>query len=187
MLSALICSELSYPAMPLTRQPVHQRLVKLGPLVLEFEPLNFPTPTEDRGPNCLATFWTQLACHFNRRTAEPLGPSPAPGCDEPTSRCQTAPSIWTLGRDQPVIPDVPFVRWAMAIPHSYHRIICTYFRTCSTCKSHSQAPFYAYALRMVTNHAEGTLVLLRYFLGGNRPSQTNPQALFNVSLQRNHC
>jgi hypothetical protein len=56
MLSALICSELSYPAMPLTRQPEHQRLVKLGPLVLEFEPLKFPTPTEDRGPNCLATF-----------------------------------------------------------------------------------------------------------------------------------
>ena len=23
----------------------------------------------------------------------------APGCDEPTSRCQTSPSIWTLGRD----------------------------------------------------------------------------------------
>ena len=70
------------------------------------------------GPNCLTTFWTQLACRFNRRTAGPLGPSPAPGCDEPTSRCQTAPSIWTLGRDQPVIPKVPFIRWAMAIPHS---------------------------------------------------------------------
>ena len=27
------------------------------------------------------------------RTAQPLGPSPAPGCDEPTSRCQTTPSI----------------------------------------------------------------------------------------------
>ena len=33
------------------------------------------------------------ACHFNGRTAQPLGPSPAPGCDEPTSRCQTTPSI----------------------------------------------------------------------------------------------
>ena len=30
---------------------------------------------------------------------------------------------------------------------------------------------------MVANHAEGTLVLLRYSLGGNRPSQTDPQAL----------
>ena len=45
-----------------------------------------------------------------RRTAEPLGPAPAPGCDEPTSRCQTIPSIWTLGNDQPVIPGVPFIR-----------------------------------------------------------------------------
>jgi len=39
-----------------------------------------------------------------------LGPPTAPGCDEPTSRCQTWPSIWTLGPDQPVIPGVPFVR-----------------------------------------------------------------------------
>ena len=118
MLSALIYSVLSCPAMPRTEQLDHQRYVKPGPLVLGFEPLNFPTPTEDRGPNCLATFWTQLACRFNGRTAQPLGPSPAPGCDEPTSRCQTAPSIWTLGRDQPVIPRVPFIRWAIAIPHS---------------------------------------------------------------------
>src|SRR5665648_165554 len=34
----------------------------------------------------------------------PLGPTTAPGCDEPTSRCQTSPSIWTLGGDKPVIP-----------------------------------------------------------------------------------
>ena len=46
----------------------------------------------------------------------PLGPAPAPGCDEPTSRCQTLPSIWALGQYQPVIPGVPFIRWAMALP-----------------------------------------------------------------------
>ena len=56
MLSALISSALSYPAMLLTEQLEHQRCVTFGPLVLESEPLNFPTPTEDRGPNCLATF-----------------------------------------------------------------------------------------------------------------------------------
>jgi hypothetical protein len=56
MLSALISAALSYPAMLLTEQPDHQRCVKPGPLVLGFEPLNFPAPTEDRGPNCLATF-----------------------------------------------------------------------------------------------------------------------------------
>ena len=51
------------------------------------------------GPNCLTTFWTQLMCHFNGRTAQPLGPTTAPGCDKPTSRCQTFSSMWTLGED----------------------------------------------------------------------------------------
>src|SRR3989344_9108842 len=60
--------------------------------------------------------FTQLAYHFNWRTAKPLGPSSAPGCDEPTSRCQTSSSMWTLRGDQPVIPGVPFIRLAMALP-----------------------------------------------------------------------
>jgi len=70
------------------------------------------------GPNCLATFWTQLAYRFNWRTAKPLGRTTAPGCDEPTSRCQTSPSIGTLGGDQPVIPRVTFIRWVTPFPHS---------------------------------------------------------------------
>ena len=36
---------------------------------------------------------------FYRRAAVPLGPTSAPGCDVPSSRCQSSPSIWTLGRD----------------------------------------------------------------------------------------
>ena len=48
MLSALILSQHSYPAVPLTRQPVHQRLVQPGPLVLRSEPLKLPTPITDR-------------------------------------------------------------------------------------------------------------------------------------------
>ena len=48
MLSALISSERSYPAMQLTPQQVHQRFVQLGPLVLESGSLNFPAPTTDR-------------------------------------------------------------------------------------------------------------------------------------------
>ena len=68
------------------------------------------------GPNCLTTFWTQLTYRFHGRTAQPLGRTTAPGCDEPTSRCQTFPSMWTLGEDQPVIPRVTFIRWATAFP-----------------------------------------------------------------------
>ena len=73
------------------------------------------------GPNCLTTFWTQLAYRFHGRTAQPLGRTTAPGCDEPTSRCQTSPSMWTLGGDQPVIPRVTFIRWVTAFPHNTAR------------------------------------------------------------------
>ena len=48
MLSALIPSIRSYPAMPLAEQLVHQRYVHPGPLVLRTAPLKFPTPTADR-------------------------------------------------------------------------------------------------------------------------------------------
>ena len=48
MLSALIRSVHSYPAMPLARQLVHQRYVHPGPLVLRADPLKFPTPATDR-------------------------------------------------------------------------------------------------------------------------------------------
>ena len=48
MLSAVILSEHSYPAMPLARQPVHQRFVHSGPLVLGTDFLKLPTPAKDR-------------------------------------------------------------------------------------------------------------------------------------------
>ena len=48
MLSALIPSRRSYPAMLLAEQLVHQRSVQLGPLVLESDPLKFLTPAVDR-------------------------------------------------------------------------------------------------------------------------------------------
>src|SRR5690349_9359269 len=48
MLSALIPSGHSYPAMPLARQPEHYRSVQPGPLVLRSAPLKRPAPTTDR-------------------------------------------------------------------------------------------------------------------------------------------
>ena len=48
MLSALIPSKRSYPAMPLIRQLVDQRSVHFGPLVLEADSFKFLTPTADR-------------------------------------------------------------------------------------------------------------------------------------------
>src|ERR1700723_4803461 len=48
MRSAVIPSALSYPAVRLAPQPVHQRCVPPGPLVLRRAPLKSQTPTADR-------------------------------------------------------------------------------------------------------------------------------------------
>ena len=47
MHSAVITADHRYPAVPLAGQPGHERIVRLGPLVLESAPLNTPTPTTD--------------------------------------------------------------------------------------------------------------------------------------------
>ncbi len=64
-----------------------------------------------------------------------------------------------------------------------YRITKTDFRPCSTYESRSQAHFYLYALRLIADQAECTIALLRYSLGGDRPSQTARQQL---SLARIH-
>ena len=61
------------------------------------------------------------------------------------------------------------------------RITISYFRTCSACRPHSQAPLCYCALRTVTKRTEGTFESLRYFFGGDHPSQTTHQALFPCS------
>ena len=48
MLSAFIPTVHSYPALHLATQPVHQRYIRSGPLVLRACPLNLLAPTTDR-------------------------------------------------------------------------------------------------------------------------------------------
>ncbi len=48
MLSALILTERGYPAVQLAPQPVNQRFVQLGPLVLKSDLRRLHTPTTDR-------------------------------------------------------------------------------------------------------------------------------------------
>ena len=56
MLSAVIASVHSYPAMRLASQPVHQRYVHSGPLVLGAAPVKSPAPTADRDQNVSRRF-----------------------------------------------------------------------------------------------------------------------------------
>ena len=104
-----------------------------------------------------------------------MGPSPAPGCDEPTSRCQTLPSIWTLGQDQPVIPGVAFIRYATARPPGTVGSLGPTFVPARPVRLAVKLPCCPCALRPIAIRPEGTVGRLRYSLGGDRPSQTPHQ------------
>lgn len=63
-----------------------------------------------------------------------------------------------------------------------HRITKTCFRTCSTCRSRSQALLCLYTRRLVSNQPERTFARLRYNLGGDRPSQTTRLTLSLIRI-----
>ena len=69
-------------------------------------------------------------------------------------------------------PQSTFYLLSDGLSIQHRRITKPDFRLCSTDKSHSQAPFYLCARSLIANQAEGTFELLRYSLGGDRPSQT---------------
>ena len=59
----------------------------------------------------------------------------------------------------------------------HRRITKPCFRTCLSDRTRSQATLYLYARGPIANRAEVTFGLLRYRLGGDRPSQTAHLAL----------
>ena len=177
MLSALIPSALSYSAMPLARQQIHQWCVQLGPLVLESVPRKFLTPTVDRDRT------------VSRRS-------------EPSSRATLMgeqPNPWDLLQPQ----DVTSRHRGAKPPRRYELLggisllSPEYLLSFERCSFHTLAPdHYApvscllgmsasqssalmplHSIRPVTNRPEGTFGSLRYAFGGDHPSQTTHQAV----------
>ena len=62
------------------------------------------------------------------------------------------------------------------------RITKACFHTCATYRSCSQASLCLYTRHAIANRIEDAFALLRYSLGGDRPSQTAQQALFRVRI-----
>ena len=167
MLSAVISSVLSYPALQLALQPVHQWYVHPGPLVLGTAPLNSSTRIADRD-RTVSRRSEPSSYHFNWRTAKPLGPAPAPGCDEPTSVPNTTVdmSSWAVSA---CYPRRTFYPLSDGPSTQNHRITMTVFRLCSTCQSHSQASLCHCTLRTISDRSELTFLRLRYYLGATAP------------------
>ncbi len=176
MLSALIPSVYSYPAMPLARQPVHQRCVHPGPLVLGTDPLNFPTPTADRDRT------------VSRRS-------------EPSSRTTLngeQPYPWDLLQPQDVMsrhrgakhprryellgvisllsPEylLSVERWPFHSEPPDHYDLLSYLLDLSVSQSSRLMPLHS---PTISDRSEPTFVRLRYSLGGDRPSQTTHHTL----------
>ena len=172
MLSAVISSVLSYPALQLALQPVHQWYVHPGPLVLGTAPLKIRTPTADRDRTV-----SRRSKPSSRTTL--IGEQPNPwdllqpqdvmsrhrGAKHPR-RCEL------LGGVSACYPRRTFYPLSDGPSTQNHRITMTDFRLCSTCQSRSQAGLCHCTRRTVSKRSEPTIARLRYSLGGDRPSQT---------------
>ncbi len=169
MLSAVIPSERSQPAMLLAEQLAHQRFVRPGPLVLGTAPFKSPARAADRDRT------VSRRSKPSSRTAL-MGEQPNPWDllqpQDATSRHRGAkPSrrYGLLGKISLLSPG-----YLLAVERGastcHRRITSPSFRSCSTRRSHSQAPLCTYTRHLITNQAEGTFGRLRYSLGGNRPS-----------------
>ncbi len=169
MLSAVIPSERSQPAVHLAVQLAHQRFIRPGPLVLGTAPFKSPARAADRDRT------VSRRSKPSSRTAL-MGEQPNPWDllqpQDATSRHRGAkPSrrYGLLGKISLLSPG-----YLLAVErHRFTRrcrITSPSFRSCSTCQSHSQAPLCTYTQHLIANQAEGTFGRLRYSLGGNRPS-----------------
>ena len=177
MLSALIRSRLRYPAMRLAAQPVNQRSVQHGPLVLVSEPRKFHTPTIDRDRTV-----SRRSEPSSRATL--MGEQPNPWDllqpQDVTSRHRGAkpPRRYELlGGISLLSPEylLSFERRSFHThpPDHYAPVSCLLGMSASQ----SSALMPLHSLRSVTNRPEGTFGSLRYAFGGDHPSQTTHQAM----------
>ena len=184
MLSALIRSRLRYPAVRLAAQPVNQRSVKHGPLVLVSEPRKFHTPTIDRDRT------------VSRRSepssrAKLMGEQPNPWDllqpQDVTSRHRGAKPLRRyelLGGISLLSPEylLSFERRSFHThpPDHYAPVSCLLGMSASQ----SSALMPLHSIRPVTNRPEGTFESLRYSFGGDHPSQTTHQTVSSQSRVR---
>ena len=181
MLSAPIRSIRSKPAMPLAEQLAHQRYVHLGPLVLETALFKFPARATDRDRTVSRRSKPSPRASLTGEQPDPwdlLQPQ-----DE-TSRHRGAKHRRRYGLLGGMSLLSPGYLLAVGLGASTCRqgIIKPYFRTCSTCRCHSQAPLCLYTQRLIADQAEGTFGRLRYILGGHHPSETAHQALSLIRI-----
>ena len=163
--------------MQLAPQPIYQRFVQPGPLVLRSVLLKLPTPTTDRDrtvsrrsePSSRATLIGEQPNPWNRLQPQDV-----------TSRHRGAKPLRRfelLGAISLLSPEylLSFERRSFHThpPDHYAPVSCLLGMSASQ----SSALMPLHSLRSVTNRPEGTFGSLRYAFGGDHPSQTTHQAV----------
>src|SRR3982750_914065 len=133
MRSAVIPSARSYPAVRLAPQPVHQRCVLPGPLVLGKAPRKSQTPTVDRDRTVSRRSEPSSRTSLNGEQPYPwdlLQPQDEMSRHRGAKhhrRCGRLGGISLLSLEYLLFVE----RWPFHTEN--HRITLTYFRICSTC------------------------------------------------------
>ena len=181
MLSALIRSVRSKPAVPLAGQLAHQRYVHPGPLVLGTTLLKSPAPATDRDRTVSRRSKPSSRASLTGEQPDPwdlLQPQ-----DE-TSRHRGAKHrrrYGLLGGMSLLSPGY-LLAVGLGAPTCRRGITRPFFRTCSTCRSRSQALLCPCTQRLIADQTERTFGRLRYILGGHHPSETAHQTLFQIQI-----
>ena len=90
--------------------------------------------------------------------------------------------MWTFRGDQPVIPGVPFIRLAMALPYGTTGSLNPAFAPARLVCLAVKLPYAFTLYKVISIHLEGTFERLRYILGGDHPSQTTHQTMFFLRI-----
>ena len=177
MLSALIQSRLSYSAVLLAEQPIDQRSVQHGPLVLVSEPRKYPAPTTDRDrtvsrrsePSSRATLMGEQPNPWN--LLQPQDVTSRHRGAKPLRRYELLGAISLLSPEYLL----SFERRSFHTHPPDHYALVSYLVGMSASQSSTLMPLHSN--RSVTNRPEGTFGSLRYAFGGDHPSQTTHQAV----------
>lgn len=177
MLSALISSELSYPAMQLALQPVHQRFVHSGPLVLGAAPVKLPTPTADRDQTVSRRFKPSSRTTLNGEQPYPWDRLQPQDVMSRHRGAKLRRRYELLGGISLLSPEylLSFERRSFHARPPDHYALVSHLLGMSASQSSALMPLHS--MRPVTDRSEGTFGSLRYAFGGDHPSQTTRQAV----------
>ncbi len=176
MLSAIIPSVRSYAALRLAPQQLHQRYVHLGPLVLETNPLNSPTPTADRDRTVSRRSEPSSRTTLIGEQPNPwelLHPQDVMSRHRGAKRCRRYGLLGIISLLSPAYL-LSVERWPFHAGPPDHYVRLSSLLDLSVSQSGRLMPL---TQRAISGRSEPTIERPRYSLGGDRPSQTAHHAL----------